>query len=103
MDKRAFFGNRLLPYGLLAPQLLVTAVFFSWPAAQAVQQSFMLEDAFGLSSKFVGLDNYRELLSEPAYYRTLGTTAVFSAAVAISSLAVALLLAVMADQEIRGA
>lgn len=103
MEKRVVFGNRLLPYGLLAPQLLVTLVFFYWPAAQAVRQSFMLEDAFGLSSSFIGLENYQTLFSDPAYYRTLGTTAVFSAAVAAASLSLALLLAVMADNDIRGA
>ena len=103
MEKRAVFGSRYLPYGLLAPQLLVTFVFFYWPAAQAVRQSFLLEDAFGISSSFVGLENYETLLSDPAYYRTLGTTALFSIAVAALSLGFALLLAVMADQEIRGA
>jgi sn-glycerol 3-phosphate transport system permease protein len=66
MEKRAVFANRLLPYGLLAPQILVTLVFFYWPAAQAVRQSFQLEDAFGLSSSFVGLENYAALFSDPA-------------------------------------
>lgn len=103
MEKRAVFTNRWLPYALLAPQLLVTLVFFYWPAAQAVQQSFMLEDAFGLSSSFVWFENYQTLLSDPGYYRTLGTTLGFSAAVTIVSLSLALLLAVMADAEIKGA
>lgn len=103
MEKRAYFSNRYLPYGLLAPQLLVTLIFFYWPAAQAIRQSFLLEDAFGLSSDFVWFDNYRALFSDPSYYHTLGTTLVFSAAVAIVSLSLALLLAVMADAEIRGA
>ena len=103
MEKRAVFTNRWLPYALLAPQLLVTLVFFYWPAAQAAQQSFMLEDAFGLSSSFVWFENYQTLLSDPGYYRTLGTTLGFSAAVTIVSLSLALLLAVMADAEIKGA
>jgi len=50
MQKRSIFGGRLLPYALLAPQLAVTLVFFYWPASQAVWQSFLLEDAFGLGS-----------------------------------------------------
>lgn len=103
MEKRAVFGNRLLPYGLLAPQIAVTLVFFYWPAAQAVRQSFLLEDAFGLGSEFVWLENYAHLLADPAYYRTLGTTALFSSAVTAASLSAALLLAVMADREIKGA
>lgn len=103
MEKRAVFAHRGLPYALLAPQVLVTLIFFYWPAAQAIRQSFLLEDAFGLSSEFVGWENYRTLFSDPAYYRTLGTTALFSACVAGASLAFALLLAVMADNDIRGA
>ena len=103
MEKRAAFGNRWLPYGLLAPQILVTSVFFYWPAAQAVRQSFLVEDAFGLSSSFVGLENYAALLSQPSYYHTLATTFLFAAAVTVSSLALSLLLAAMADREIRGA
>ena len=102
MEKRAVFGNKLLPYGLLAPQILITAVFFYWPAIQAVRQSFLLEDAFGLSSDFVWLDNYRALFSDPTYYRTLATTLVFASAVTVLSLSIGLLLAVMADRGLRG-
>lgn len=103
MEKRAVFANRMLPYGLLAPQLLVTAVFFYWPAVQAFRQSFLIEDPFGLSSEFVWLENYTALLSDPSYYRTLGTTLVFAAAVTFLALTVSLLLAAMADRQIRGA
>ena len=103
MEKRAVFGGKVLPYLLLTPQLLVTLVFFYWPAAQAVRQSFLVEDAFGLTSDFVWFENYTTLFSDPAYYSTLGTTFVFSVAVTVASLSLSLLLAVMADNEIRGA
>jgi sn-glycerol 3-phosphate transport system permease protein len=103
MEKRAIFGGLVLPLVLLAPQILVTLVFFYWPASQAVWQSFLLQDAFGLSTRFVGLENYRDLLSSPGYYRTIATTAVFSTLVAALSLSIALLLAVQADKSIRGA
>ena len=36
MQKRAIFGGKSLPYLLLLPQLLVVAVFFYWPASQAL-------------------------------------------------------------------
>jgi sn-glycerol 3-phosphate transport system permease protein len=102
MHKRAIFGGRTLPYLLLAPQLLVTIVFFYWPASQAVWQSFLLEDAFGLRTDFVWLENYRHLFGQPDYYRAMATTAVFSIAVASLSLSIALLLAVQADKAIKG-
>jgi sn-glycerol 3-phosphate transport system permease protein len=103
MQKRAIFGGTLLPAALLAPQLAIIAIFFYWPASQAVWQSFLQQDAFGLKSTFVGLENYRELLGSRDYYRALATTAIFSTAVAALSLGLALLLAVQADKSIAGA
>jgi len=103
MHKRAIFGGRVLPYLLLAPQLLVTIIFFYWPASQAVWQSFLLQDAFGLRTDFVWLENYRTLLADPDYYRAVATTLTFSVAVTSLSLSLALLLAVQADKNIAGA
>ena len=76
MEKRAIFGGKTLPYLLLAPQLLVTLVFFYWPASQAVWQSFLLQDAFGLRTDFIWLENYRDLFAQGDYYRAMGTTAI---------------------------
>ncbi|MGX7705220.1 sn-glycerol-3-phosphate ABC transporter permease UgpA [Methylobacterium sp. Gmos1] len=100
--ERVTFGGRLLPAALIAPQLLIVGLFFYWPAVQAVWQSFQMQDAFGLSTEFVWFENYRALFTDPAYYQALATTLVFAAAVAGLSLGFALLLAVMADREIRG-
>jgi sn-glycerol 3-phosphate transport system permease protein len=102
MDTRAIFSSKLLPYALLAPQIAITIIFFYWPASQAVWQSFLLEDAFGLSTEFVAFENYESLLKQPEYYRAMGTTAIFSFLVAGFSLACALLLATQADKNIRG-
>jgi sn-glycerol 3-phosphate transport system permease protein len=101
MEKRALFSNKLLPYMLLLPQLAITLIFFYWPAIQAVYQSFLLEDAFGLSSEFVGFENYRYLFQQPEYYRAMVTTAIFSSAVALLSLSCALLLASQADKNLK--
>ena len=96
------FPQKGLPWLLLLPQLLVTAVFFLWPAEQALEQAFYREDAFGLSREFIGLENFADLFSDPLYYQSLVNTLVFSFSVAIAGLSVALLLAVMADRIIRG-
>ena len=103
MEKRSVFAGWMLPLALLAPQLLVTLVFFYWPASQAVWQSFLLQDAFGLKTDFVWFENYRDLLQQPEYYRTIGTTLLFAAAVTTLSLGLALILAVQADKAIKGA
>ncbi len=103
MQKRAIFGGKSLPYLLLLPQLFVVAVFFYWPASQALWQSFLLQDAFGLNTSFVWFENYKELFEDTGYYRTMLTTAVFAIMVAGLSLSLALLLAVQADKSIKGA
>jgi sn-glycerol 3-phosphate transport system permease protein len=102
MEKRVVFDGRLLPYLLLLPQLAVTLIFFYWPAAQTVWQSFLIQDAFGLSTEFVWLENYRDLLSKPEYYRSMLTTVIFSACVAFLSLSLSLFLAIQADKQIKG-
>ena len=103
MQKRSVFNNRLLPYALIAPQIAITLVFFYWPASQALWQSFLLQDAFGLSTSFIWFENYRDLFAQPDYYNTMWNTLVFSTAVTVLSLSAALLLAVMADKPLRGA
>ena len=98
MEKRVYFQNKVLPYLLLLPQIVVTVVFFFWPAAQALYQSLQLPDPFGLGSQFVGLSNFLFLFKDRYYLQSFGTTAIFSFSVAFLSLAIALFLAVLADQ-----
>ncbi|MBU2646148.1 sn-glycerol-3-phosphate ABC transporter permease UgpA [bacterium] len=101
-QQRVVFSNKVLPYVLIAPQVLITLVFFFWPASQALFQSVLTEDAFGLSRTFAGLYNFTSLFKDDVYLNSLGTTAFFSIAVAFSSITVALLLAVMAHRVTRG-
>ena len=103
MEKRVRFRSAWLPWVLVAPQLAVVAVFFFWPAAQALYQSLLSQDAFGTSTEFVGLENFQRLWNDPDYLESFKTTAVFSLLVAVSGLSVALLLAVMANGVRRGA
>jgi sn-glycerol 3-phosphate transport system permease protein len=99
---RVTFPNKLLPYLLLAPQLAITAIFFYWPASQAIYQSVLREDPFGLSTQFVGLGNFKRVISDPNYVNSLQVTVIFSIATALIAMALALLLAVMADRVMRG-
>ena len=103
MEKRVVFRSNWLPYALLAPQIVITVVFFFLPAFQAVWYSFHIQDAFGLKTEFVGLQNFAELLSDPHYHESFKVTAVFSVLVASFGLAISLLLATMADRVLRGA
>ena len=103
MEKRVTFSKRWLAFALIAPQIAITLVFFIWPASQALYQSLLLEDAFGLSSKFVWFYNFAGLFSDSIYLESFGRTIGFSVATTFLSLSVALVLAAMADRIIKGA
>jgi sn-glycerol 3-phosphate transport system permease protein len=102
MEKRVVFKNKILPYFLVAPQIIITLVFFIWPAFMALYQSVLQEDPFGLKTVFVGLENFKYIFSDPIYLNSLKVTMVFSFSVAVIAMSTALLLAVMADRAIRG-
>jgi sn-glycerol 3-phosphate transport system permease protein len=103
MEKRARFKSAWLPYALVAPQILVTLLFFFWPAVQALYQSVLLQDAFGTSSQFVWFDNFRDLFNDENYLESFKTTAMFSVLVAGIGLTLSLILAVFADRVVKGA
>lgn len=99
---KAQFGSSWMPYLLLAPQMIIIAIFFLWPAAEAIRSSFYLEDPFFGGGTFVGLDNYSDALSASDYKRTAFFTGLFVFLVAMLSLSIGLMLAVSADRVLRG-
>ena len=102
MNQRVTFRGWWLPILLSAPQVLISAVFFFYPAGQAIWQSLFIPDPFGLSSVFVGLGNFEFLFSDKFYRASFTTTAIFSILVTLCSMIPALFLAVMADRLIKG-
>ena len=103
MEKKVRFKSHWLPWVLLAPQMAVVLIFFFWPAGQALYQSVLQEDVFGMSREFVGMQNFSRLFNDPLYLESFQTTAIFSVLVAVCGLTLALLLAVMADRVWRAA
>jgi sn-glycerol 3-phosphate transport system permease protein len=101
MQERSRFGASWLPYLLVAPQLAITAVFFLWPAGEALWQSTQSQDAFGTASVFVGLANFRQLLADPLYLNSFGTTLWFSALVVVVGMVSSLFFAALADRVTR--
>ena len=103
MDKRVIFKGWWLPALLVAPQLIISFVFFFYPSGQAIWNSLFLPDPFGLKTEYVGLDNFRFLLSDPYYLASFKTTIFFSTAVSVASMGIGLYLAALADRLIKGA
>jgi sn-glycerol 3-phosphate transport system permease protein len=103
MEKRVRFQSAWLPWVLLTPQVIIIAVFFFWPAAQAVLQSMQVQDSFGLSTEWAGLANFEQLFGDSAYLESFKVTAIFSVLVAVLGIAISLVLAIFADRIIKGA
>ena len=103
MQKRVTFRHRWLPYLLVSPQIIVTLVFFIWPAVRALETSFFLEDAFGFSREFVWFQNYIEQFSDPSYRKSFLTTLIFGLSVTFLAMSISLALAVAANRVVRAA
>ena len=103
MEKRVLFRSAWLPWALMLPQLVIIGVFFFWPASQAVLQSLQVQEAFGLSTEWVGFQNFVQLWNDPTYLASFKTTAWFSVLVAGLGIGISLVLAIFADRIVRGA
>src|ERR1700756_2865588 len=101
-EKRVTFPGIVVPVLLLVPQLAITFVFFVWPSLQSLQQSLFEQDPFGFSQHFVGMANFARLLRDPGYLGAFGLTLVFAFGTTALAMAVALVLAAVADRAIRG-
>ena len=101
-SSRPVFRSRWLPYVLVAPQLVITVIFFIWPAGEALWYSLQSVDPFGLSSQFVGLDNFLALFQDPYYLDSFWTTIKFSTMVTVSGLLISLFFAALVDYVVRG-
>ena len=101
-SSRPVFRSGWLPYALVLPQLLITIIFFIWPAGEALWYSLQNVDPFGLSSTFVGLDNFKQLFHDSYYLDSFYTTLIFSGLVAGIGLLVSLFFAALTDYVVRG-
>ena len=99
--KKVQFNNKIIPYLFVAPQIIIILIFFIWPSVMAVYYSFIMEDAFGVSSEFVWLQNYKDVILNSDYYASLGFTLIFSTLVTFFSLSIGLLLAYKTNKIIK--
>lgn len=97
-----YTGYRFLPWLLLLPQLLIIGIFFYWPAIQALYQSFQMQDMFGITSYWVGFDNFKRLWNDPTYWESIYTTLYFSFWVTLLALTLSLLTAFFMYRVVKG-
>src|SRR5581483_11465984 len=99
------FDRRVLPWLLLTPALLVVFGLVVYPVGRTVWLSFRSAGLPYLASgqsRFVGLDNYRRLLTDAHLREVFVTTAVFGFACVAATMAVGLAVALLLNQPFRG-
>jgi sn-glycerol 3-phosphate transport system permease protein len=88
-----FNKNQTLAFLFIAPQLLVTVIFFIWPALEALAQSFFYTDAFGIQRHFAGGAHYWSLLTDGDYLKAIGTTGLIALALTLLTMGFGVMLA----------
>jgi sn-glycerol 3-phosphate transport system permease protein len=88
---------------LLAPSLAIFGVFIFYPLVRNAYLGFFRSPPFpGLPKRYVGFDQYRDVLSSTDFLESLRTTVVFAVLTVPAGIALGLALAVLAHQQLRG-
>jgi sn-glycerol 3-phosphate transport system permease protein len=102
MEKRTLFTNKGLGIALVVPQVLLIFTFFYWPAGEALYWAFTLERPWGGGNEWVGFGNFAQLLGDSVYWNSILTSLIFAFSATALAMAVALLMALLVDRELRG-
>ena len=95
--------ERGLAYLLLLPALVVFVTFVFWPLVHNVYLGFFRNPPFpGLPSKYVGLDQYKSVLTSQDFFDSVKTTFLFAILTVPIGIVLGLGLAVLAHQQLRG-
>ena len=94
---RRQWGDLLTGYAFVTPNLLLLVLFLFVPLGWAFVLSFQEVGSFGPAT-WIGLDNYRQLVGDPVFWRTLLNTAVFTTTTVPTSVAIGLALAVLLNR-----
>ena len=85
----------------IVPQLVITVVFFIWPACGALVQSFYYTDAFGLHQHFAGLSNFTDLFDDPSYVKAVWVTFIIAISVTVITMSFGLSMATLVNNRVR--
>jgi putative chitobiose transport system permease protein len=91
----------LTPYLFLVPACIILGAFIFYPLLQAIWMSFtdynMISDP-----SFVGLENYKEIVEDDLFWKTLGQTFLYLIVVVPTLVILPIFLAILVNQKIKG-
>lgn len=94
-------GDNTVAYVFLLPVIILFAVFNAFPMLYSLWLSFMEWDGFSPQKKFVGMQNYLNILKNSEFYNSLYVTIIYTALVTILSILIGMLVANMLNSKIR--
>jgi len=86
----------------LAPSLVIFGAFVFYPLIKAVYLGFYETDPFGNQGDFVGLDQYRTVLTSESFRHSLKVTLLFALYTVPPGILLGLALALLANQKLPG-
>lgn len=89
-------------YVMIAPTLLGTVLFWSWPAVYSIYLSFLKSENFGLVNHWVGLANYERLFKDREFWHNLRNTLYYTVLFVPITLVFSTFFAVLLNAKIRG-
>lgn len=96
-----FNHQRLHAWLFITPQLIITFIFFIWPACTALIQSFFYTDAFGLHQHFAGFANFTDLFFDSSYVKAIGVTLIIAFSITFCTMSLGLLMACLVNNRRR--
>jgi sn-glycerol 3-phosphate transport system permease protein len=87
---------------LLLPAAVLLAVFTHYPAVATLVGSFFSTPRGSRPAVWVGLDNYQAMVADPVFWQTVRNNAVFALGTIPTSIALALLMAVLVNGHLSG-
>lgn len=94
--------ERWIPYLLLLPAIVLLLAFHVAPAVAGFRESLYTHNLSQAKRAFVGLDKFVHVFQDPTFWKSLRVTMAFSLVVNPLQTALALALAVLANQRVRG-
>ena len=102
LKNRRVLKSKMEPYFYLIPAFIIFGLFVFYPFIKTIIMSMSTTNIRGEIKEFVGLENFKEILTSPEFYNSIVVTFKFVLMVAAPSVIIGFLLALLANNILRG-
>lgn len=98
---KRFFSKKITPWLFLLPSIIILTVFLVIPIVEAFRWSLLDYKLIAGTSEFVGLNNFREIFSDEAFWKAFVNTILFVVIVLPMNVFLPIILANFVNQKLR--